>query len=166
MKKLIMIAAASTVFATPAMAEPGNTDQATGRATAEVVAPITIIHDTGAVLNFGTFTAGTAAGSVTVTQGGVPSATGDAVHVATSTSSADSFTVYGDGGRSFDIVAAGGSVSEAGGASMTFTTDAPGTGTIGAGGSTGFSVGGTLSVNANQAPGVYVGSYVVTATYN
>lgn len=166
MKKLIILAGAAAMFATPAVAAPGNTDDATGAATAEIVAPITITHDTGAVLNFGTFTAGTAAGTVTVDQSGAGTSTGDAVLLSTSTESADAFTVTGDANRGFDIVAAGGTVTKTGGASMTFTTDAPLTGTIGGTGTVGFSVGGTLSVSANQAAGSYSGSYLVTATYN
>lgn len=166
MKKLIIVAGAAAMFATPVLAAPGNSDEATGAATAEVVAPITITHDTDAVLNFGTFTAGTAVGSVTVDQAGVASDSGDAVLVSTSTESADSFTVSGDADRGFDIVATGGTVTTAGGASMSFTTDAPASGTIGTGGSVGFNVGGTLSVGISQAPGSYSGSYTVTATYN
>lgn len=166
MKKLIIVAGVTAMFATPAMAAPGNSDDATGAATAEVVAPITITHNTGAVLDFGTFTAGTAVGQVIVDQAGVGSTTGDAVHVATSTESADAFTVTGDAGRSFDIVATGGSVTTSGGAMMTFTTDFPATGSIGSGGTVGFTVGGTLSVGVNQAAGSYSGSYTVTATYN
>lgn len=165
MKKLIIVAGAAAMFATPAMAAPGNSDDATGAATAEVVAPITITHDAGAVLNFGTFTAGTATGTVTVSQAGAGSAAGDAVLLSTSTESADAFTVTGDAGRNFDIVATDGTVTTAGGATMSFTTDAPASGTI-TGGSVGFSVGGTLSVGANQAAGSYSGSYTVTATYN
>lgn len=162
----MLMAVAAAAISTPAIAAPGNTDTATGAATAEVVAPITITHDTGAVLDFGTFTAGTAAGTVTVTQGGAGSTTGDAVHVATSTESADSFTVTGGANRGFDILAVGGTVAETGGATMAFTADAPASGTLDGTGSTSFSVGGTLVVAANQTPGVYSGSYVVTATYN
>ncbi|MFL0354956.1 DUF4402 domain-containing protein [Erythrobacter sp. GH1-10] len=166
MKKLAILAVAGAAISTPALAAPGNTDTATGAATAEVVAPITITHTVGAVLDFGTFTAGTAAGTVTVDQAGVGSTTGDAVHVATSVESADAFTVSGDANRGFDIVAAGGTVAELGGATMAFTTDAPATGTLDGTGAASFTVGGTLSVAANQTPGVYSGSYVVTATYN
>lgn len=166
MKKLAILAVAGAAISTPAFAAPGNTDSATGSATAEVVAPITITHDLNAVLDFGTFTAGTAVGTVIVDQSGNGSTTGDAVHVSTSSESADSFTVTGDANRGFDIVAGAGTVQQTGGATMSFTTDAPATGTIGAGGSVGFSVGGTLSVAANQAPGVYSGSYSVSVTYN
>jgi Mat/Ecp fimbriae major subunit len=166
LKKLAILAVASAALSTPAIAAPGNTDSATGAATAEVVAPITITHDAGAMLDFGTFTAGTAAGTVSVDQAGNGSTTGDAVHVATSVESADAFTVTGGASRGFDIVAGGGTVTEPSGATMAFTTDAPATGTLDATGSASISVGGTLTVAANQTPGVYTGSYSVTATYN
>lgn len=166
MKKLALLAAAGAVISAPAMAAPGNTDSATGAATAEVVAPITITHDLNAALDFGTFTAGTAVGTVTVSQLGVGTTTGDAIHVAGSVESADSFTVTGDANRGFNLTATNGSVSNAGGATMNFTTDIAASGTLDATGSASVTVGGTLSVAASQAPGVYSGDYQVTATYN
>lgn len=165
MKKLALLAAAGAVISTPAMAAPGNTDSATGAATAEVVAPIAITHDTGAALNFGKFTAGPNPGSVTVTSASVVTTTGDAIHVAGSTESADSFTVTGDPTRGFSLTATGGSVTN-GTASMSFTTSIAAGGTLDASGTANVRVGGTLSVGVNQDPGVYDGDYEVTATYN
>ncbi len=55
MKKILLFAAAAATISTPAFAAPGDTADATGAATAEVVAPITITHVSGASLNFGKF---------------------------------------------------------------------------------------------------------------
>ena len=68
--------------------------------------------------------------------------------------------------RSFDIVTTTGSVSNGTGGTMNFSTDAAATGTLDATGETTFSVGGTLTVGANQAAGSYTGSYTATVTYN
>ncbi|MCA0902918.1 DUF4402 domain-containing protein [Qipengyuania aquimaris] len=163
MKKIIL-AAAAVAFATPAMAAPGDTATDSGTATAEIVAPITITHDGGA-LDFGIVIPGTAVGTVVVTQGGAGSVTGDALFVSGSTNAADSFTVTGDANRAYSIVTTGGSVTS-GGNSMTFTTDAPASGTLSATGSDSFSVGGTLNVGANQAAGTYSGNYDATVSYN
>ncbi|MBX7514521.1 DUF4402 domain-containing protein [Qipengyuania sp. GH38] len=163
MKKIIL-AAAAVAFATPAMAAPGDTAQDSGTAVAEIVAPIAITHDGGA-LDFGIIIPATTAGTVVVTQGGAGSVTGDTLFVSGSTNAADSFTVTGDAGRAYSIVTTGGSVTS-GGNSMTFTTDAPASGTLSATGSDNFSVGGTLNVGANQAAGSYSGSYDATVSYN
>ena len=165
MKKLVILAGIAAAIATPAAAAPGNSSQASGAATATVIAPITLTHTSTAALNFGSFTAGTAAGSITVDQAGVGSEGGDATLLSTAVTAADEFVVTGDVGRAYSISAAGGTVNRTGGGSMTFTVDAPTGGTIVSGGTT-FNVGGTLSVGANQTPGVYTGTYAVTATYN
>lgn len=162
MKKIVLAAFAAAV-AVPAVAAPGDTDTAAGVATAEIVAPISITHDTDAVLDFGTIVPGTAAvGSVTVTTLGAGSVGGEAQFVPGSTNSADAFTVTGQANRGFDIET--GNESMAGG--MSFVTSAAATGTIGAGNTVGVAVGGTLTVPANQPAGVYPGTYDVTVTYN
>lgn len=163
MKKIIL-AAAAVAFATPAMAAPGDTAQDSGTAVAEIVAPITITHDGGA-LDFGIIIPGTTAGTVVVTQAGGGSVTGDALFVSGSSNAADSFSVTGDASRAYSIVTTGGSVAS-GTNSMTFTTDSPSSGTLSATGTDSFSVGGTLSVGANQAAGSYTGTYTATVSYN
>ena len=165
MKKIILVAASLAMFSTPAFAAPGNTDSDDGAATAEVVSPLTLTHDVGAVLNFGTITAGTTGGSVVVTQGGVASETGDVTLMPGSTESADAFTVSGDASRSFSISAVDSSVTS-GANSMAFTVDVASSGALDALGAATFTVGGELTVGANQAAGVYNGTYAVTVTYN
>lgn len=165
MKKIALLAAGFAIASTPAFAAPGDTDTATGSATAEVVAPISVTHDTGAVLDFGTFTPGTAAGTVVITQAGVSSVTGDVVMMSGSTESADAFTVTGGANRAFSITATNGSVTS-GANSMAFVTDVAASGLLDGTGTDNFAVGGTLSVAANQAAGSYTGSYTVEVTYN
>ncbi|MEZ5680733.1 MAG: DUF4402 domain-containing protein [Erythrobacter sp.] len=163
MKKIVLAAVAATV-AVPAAAAPGDTATDQGTATATIVAPIAITHDTGAALGFGLMTAGNG-GTVVVTTAGAGTATGEVVLVSGSANSADSFTVTGDAGRSFSIVTTGGNVVS-GTDSMAFTTTAAASGTLSAGGTAAFSVGGTLTVGSGQAAGSYSGSYDATVTYN
>lgn len=162
MKKIIL-ATFVAAFAVPAVAAPGDTDTTQGTATAEIVAPIAITHDSGASLNFGTVASGDA-GTVVVSQAGALGGGSTATTLTGSTYSADSFTVTGDAGRSFSITTTGGNVTS-GTDTMAFTTDAPASGTL-TGGTASFSVGGTLTVGANQAAGSYSGSYDATVTYN
>lgn len=166
MKKIAIVAAASAVMlSVPALAAPGNQSTADGAATAEVVAPLTLTHDAGATLNFGTFVPGTTGGTVTVTRAGNGTAGGDVTLMPGSIEAADSFSVAGDAGRRFSIVTGAGSVTS-GSDSMAFTTDARANHTLDASGAATFTVGGELTVGANQAAGVYTGSYSVTVTYN
>ncbi len=166
MKKIVLAAAmTSAVIAVPAAAAPGDTANTSGVANAEIVAPIAIVHDTNAALDFGIMTAG-GGGTVVVLTDGSATPTVDVVLVSGSAPSADSFTVTGDPDRSFDIVTTSGTVTSAGGATMNFSTNADPTGTLDATGKTSFRVGGTLTVGANQAAGSYTGSYNATVTYN
>lgn len=165
MKKIILVAGAIASLSTPAFAAPGNTDQADGAATAEVVAPLTLTHDAGAALNFGTFTSGTTGGTVTVSRGGAGTAGGDVTLMPGSVEAADSFSVEGDPGRRFAIVTGAGTV-DFGTESMGFTTNARANHTLDESGNAAFTVGGELTVGADQAAGVYTGSYTVTVTYN
>ena len=155
MKKIVLAAAVAALTATPALAA---TDQ--GVATANVVAPITITHTTGAALDFGAFAA--ASGQVSVTAGGFGSSTGV---VQLGTVSADSFDVAGDSGRTFSITLTGGTVSN-GTDTMSFTTTAATTGTLSGLGAASFTVGGTLSVAGTESAGTYTGSYDATVEYN
>lgn len=151
-----------------ALAAPGTvgaTATATGSATATILAPIAVSHTPSAALNFGEFTAGSG-GTVVVSPAGSGSATGAAALVLGSATTADAFAIDGDPNRGFAIVTAGGNVSFAG-ASMTFTTlPSAATGTLNSAGAAGFTIGGTLSVPANAAPGRYTGTYGVTVNYN
>lgn len=163
MKKFAIIAVAAAI-STPAFAAPGDTSATTGAATAEVVAPITLTHVSGAALNFGTFTTGTTGGTIVVSQTGVATSSGDVTLVSGSAEAADEFDVAGDAGRAFSITSGIGTVAN-GATTMAFTTNAPETGTLTAGAAS-FNVGGTLTVAGGEAAGTYTGSYNVTVAYN
>lgn len=165
MKKFAILAAVGVAISAPAAAAPGNSSSAEGQARAQIVAPITITHD-GGWLSFGTIVPGTVGGTVQVDQGGGATVTGDAVLVAGTTPvSADSFTVTGDAGRQFNLTSTNSTV-DLGAESMPFTTLVDATPVTLTGGSVQIFVGGELTVGASQAPGVYEGTYSVTATYN
>jgi hypothetical protein len=155
MKKIVLAAAVAALTTTPALAA---TDQ--GVATATVVSPITITHTSGAALDFGAFAA--AAGQVSVDTAGAGSTTGV---VQLGTVSADSFDVAGDASRTFSIDLTGGTVTN-GLDTMSFTTTSALTGTLSAGGTASFTVGGTLSVAGTETAGTYTGSYDATVEYN
>lgn len=163
MKKIALAAAAVAFTASPAFAA-GETDTTQGSATATIVAPITITHDIGAVLSFGTIIGGTA-GTVIVNDDGTDGG-GTATQTSDSVLSADSFTVDGDPGRAYDISTGGGNVS-AGGTNIPFTTSpSAASGSLdGVTGQDSFTVGGTLSVAGTEAANTYTGSYDATVTY-
>lgn len=163
MKKFLFAVLAGAV-AVPAYAAPGDTSTAQGTATAQIVAPITLTHVSGAALSFGTLTAGTG-GTVTISTGSVRTVGGDVSGITGVAPAADAFTVTGDANRSFAITTGGGSVTN-GGNSMAFTTTAAPTASLSGSGTASFRVGGTLTVGANQAPGSYTGTYNATVTYN
>ncbi len=166
MKKMAILSAATlAVFATPALAAPGDSATADGAATAEIVAPITLTHVTGATLDFGTFTTGDTGGTVVVSRAGAGSITGDVRLVQGSVEAADQFDVTGDAERRFSITTGAGTVGN-GTDTMNFTTDARANHTLGTDGTADFTVGGTLTVNGDESEGVYTGSYSVTVAYN
>jgi hypothetical protein len=164
MKKIVFAAFVAAV-AVPATAAPGDTDTATGSATATIVAPIAIDHVVGAALAFGTITAGNG-GTVTVALDGTVTDNGDdAVVLPGATTSADAFTLTGSGSRSI-IVTVGDGVLTGPGTDMPFVTTDNAPTSLSAAGTGSFSVGGTLTVGNTQTPGDYTGTYTATATYN
>ena len=163
MKKFAILAASAAVVSAPAMAAPGDSATAQGAATAEVVAPITLTHKTGAALDFGTFTTGTNGGTVTVDLTGTGVADNDVTLIGGSAEAADLFDVTGDANRSFAISTTAGSVTN-GTDTMAFTTSAPASGTLASGTAT-FAVGGVLTVAGGESAGEYNGTYDVTVSY-
>lgn len=147
------------------MAEPGNTATAQGSATAEVVAPITLVHVSTASLDFGTFTTGTGGGTVTVDASGVGTAGGEVTLLGASVEAADEFEVEGDADRTFSITTTAGSVTN-GTNTMEFTTSAAANGTLDASGAASFFVGGELTVVGGESAGAYTGTYDVTVAYD
>jgi hypothetical protein len=122
------------------------------------------------LLSFGKFVAGPG-GSVTVTTAGARSSVG-VLLVGTSASSAAFTWSDNSGANASKLCAIGlpadGTVTLTSGANTmtlkTFTST-PSVPTMMTAGSLNFTVGATLTVKANQAPGTYSGSYSVTITY-
>lgn len=167
--KKIAFAAVAALIATPAVAAPGDTDTATGAATATIISPINLTHTTGDALDFGTIAvSGATGGTVTVPTSGAATYSGVA-NVGTVAASPDSFTVSGEASRSVAITAApaGTLAGPTGSVPMAYTVNMSAAPTsTGTTGSANFKVGGTLTVGVAQAVGSYTGSYVLTATYN
>ncbi|QOL51446.1 DUF4402 domain-containing protein [Massilia litorea] len=140
----------------------------TAVATGTVIAPIQITKV--ADLVFGSFAAGAAGGTVTISTAGARGQSGD-VFLAGAAGSAAQFNVTGEGGLTYSIALAPTPLTRSGGTeTMTFTAQsdiASGTlsGTGGAGAQS-FFVGGVLTVGAGQVPGNYVGSVKATVAYN
>lgn len=117
---------------------------------------------------FGKFVAGSG-GAVTVSPGGVRSASGNVVLVPSGAGAAAQFAVSGDANLTYAISlpAAGTLVNGANSMAVsTFTSSPSPTGTLGAGGTQTLSVGATLNVGSNQATGSYSGAFDVTVNYN
>ena len=161
-----------------AMAGAGSAiaaNNTTAIASGTVVTPLDIT--TASDLAFGSF-AVSAAGSVTVTPGGVRSVGGGVTAIASTTSSAAKFDVVGTAGMNYaltldapaTLTTAGGvnsmpfaAVSDTSASAITSGTVAGGTLT---GGGQSIYVGGVLTVAANQAPGAYSGTITATVAYN
>lgn len=121
-------------------------------------------------LAFGKFVAGSG-GTVMVSPGGVRSASGGVALVPSGGGTAAQFFVSGDPNLTYAIsLPADGTVSLASGVNSmsvnAFTSSPSLAGALGTGGSQTVSVGASLSVGSNQAPGRYSGSFNVTVDYN
>ncbi len=147
-------------------------------ATGTVIAPIGITNP--ADLNFGSFVAGPAVGTVTVDTDGGRTATGDAfLPTVSPTPTAAQFLVTGGDDATYTISWAGGVLTNTGGAGETMTltrvsnltgnagaTTNVVTGTLSAEGEETIYMGGTLAVGAAQVAGTYEGVVTATVEYN
>lgn len=121
-------------------------------------------------LAFGSFAAGSG-GTVTVSPSGMCSGSGDVIVVIADCAAAE-FTVTGDPNFTYFIdLPADNFVTLTGpGSDMSitqFTSNPAGAnGQLGAGGSQNLTVGGTLNVGNNQAPGSYTGNFTIIVDYN
>lgn len=124
-----------------------------------------------APLTFGRFAAGTG-GNVTISPGGVRTASGGVALLSSASGSPARITVTGEPGRvySIDLPADGTVVLTSGsGATMpvrSFSSTPNGAGQLSPGGSQTVSVGATLGVAAGQGVGSYSGSFQVLLNYN
>lgn len=123
-------------------------------------------------LSFGTFAAGSTAGTVVMSAAGNRSATGGVTLVSSAGGSQGTVSLTGTPATSYSVSFPGSVTLTAttGNASMNLgsftTTLTGGQGILNSGGSGSFGIGGTLSVSANQPIAVYVGSFTVTLSYN
>ncbi|MDE2404541.1 MAG: DUF4402 domain-containing protein [Sphingomonadales bacterium] len=180
---VLAVAVAALAAAAPAdgLAASGQAT-ATGEARAEVAAPLVVTRE--ADLDFGSIFAGSAAGAVTVSPGGVASYAGGVQPACAGGCGgvgAARFAVQGEGGRSYAVavpagVTAQGTATEAGAAAppldvtgLTVRSDSrPGAGAAGrldGSGRDEFSVGGTLQVPAGLPAARYRATVPVIVTY-
>lgn len=133
---------------------------ATATARAQILRQITLTRT--ADLDFGTIVTGAAASTVDVSDAGVR--TCGAGLTCTNAVSAAAFTIVGTTGETVTIAAAGPVTLTSGANTMTATL-ATSAATRVLTGTDGFTVGGSLSVGANQADGVYTGTFTATVNY-
>lgn len=157
------------------MAADCQAASAVATASATVLAAIAINKSTD--LSFGRFAPG-AGGSITVSTSGVRVADSDVLSAADSSPTAAKFDVSGNPAATYDITIVASTLLEDGAAhrialvtcsdlSRANTTSGNvANGTLSAAGSQSLFVGGTLSVDAAQAAGLYRGSIAVTVEYN
>lgn len=160
--KFITKSAAAAVVALAAFgSSAAYAADATATATATLVEPVTLSKT--ADLNFGTVVSGTGASTVQVSNAGAR--TCGAGITCAGTVTAAQFSVDGANGYVLVISVPTSAVSLTSGAnSMTANLTPVSNITLGTGAST-FGVGGTLNVGANQAQGVYTGTFTVSANY-
>jgi Mat/Ecp fimbriae major subunit len=135
-------------------------------ATASATARATILRQVTlnktADLDFGTIITGTTASSVVVSSAGARTCNLPAV--CSGTVSAAAFGIVGTTGQTVTLAATG-PVTLTSGTNTMSATLATSAATRVLTGTDSFTVGGTLSVGANQADGVYTGSFNVTVDY-
>lgn len=145
-----------------------NSATATANAAASIIGPLWIAKT--ADLNFGAIVPSSTAGTVVVGTDNSRTGTGGVTLISQlGTHSAASFMVSGSKNKHFDVILPSNETltREGGTETMTvskFTENAPKK--LNHDGEAVFSVGATLAVVANQAGGLYKGTFNVTVTYN
>ena len=173
MKKVVVIIAAIVLFAgsTKVMAQATENTAAA----AKIVTPISITETSS--LHFGTMAilAGTPGTCVLSTQGVRTQTGGVNLSVQAPTASNAAYNVSGAVNTTYSITLPASITVTSGPSSMTINallarTASAGsdglTGTLSAGGTDSFTVGGTLNVSQGQATGTYTGTFDVTVAYN
>ena len=165
---MIKAAVATAAIAIVAMgATSANAASATASARAKVLRAVTITNDAGTSLQFGTILPGVAGSTVTVDTSGARTLCGPGL-VCTSTTDAADFSITGTAGQVVQVTVPA-TVSLASGvntmSAALVSNSATGLITMSATNAGAVSVGGTLSVGANQAEGDYLGTFTVTANY-
>lgn len=158
------IGGAALILASLGLSASALAATADGTANATVLTPIGITA--GDTLEFGTFSANSA-GTVVVALDGSRSSTGGVLLVPGGTVRAGTFNVTGSGNQTFAISYPGSvKLTRSGGSeTMALQVSGPATSALESGSKT-ISVGGTLTVGANQVGGSYTGTYTMTVEYN
>jgi hypothetical protein len=146
-------------------------------ASANVVGNITVTQNTA--LNFGQFSVGTVGGTVRFDAGGVVGVTGDVVHLGSEIGGIADLNTQGAGaGTAVVVTVVGTTLDDGFGNSMNVAGNCKGPGAAALGADNGtctfnalpalaeqVQIGGIVTVNANQAAGVYNGNIAVTAAF-
>ncbi len=156
-----------------ATAQSGDPVEETATATATIITPLTLTN--AADMNFGNITATAAGGTVELAPAGTRTATGVQLPNTSGTVAAASFNVAGEASYAYTVnLPTTHTLTETIGsvATMTlgtFTSSLAGnSGTLDGTGIDSFTVGSTLTVNANQASGTYTNAsgFTVSVVYN
>lgn len=155
--------AATAVLAATLGSTSAHAATASAEARARVLRALTLANN-NRPLNFGAVVSTASAGNVTISPGGVR--TCDATISCSGTVAAAQFDLTGTASE-FVTIDADASVTLTSGANSMSATllESATTTQLDGTGAAAFSVGGTLSVAANQAEGVYTGTFNVTANY-
>jgi hypothetical protein len=173
MKKIVAIgfACVALLGANTAFAQATSATTASGSVT--LIRPITITKDVGGDLNFGrivTPTTGTGTVSMTSAADAVTAGSG-AVALTGITTSRAKFTIDGEGGQQVNVTVPATFNMINGANTLTVTTASSlgasfTSGSLGSGFTQALTVGGSFSVPAGQATGVYTGTLNVSVAYN
>lgn len=169
MKKFLVFTAA--ILTTVGVFAQGNpTATASATASANIIQPLEIVKT--ADLAFGNIASGTSEGTVVIATDGARTSTGGVTLIeAGNVSNAASFDVNGLADASFTIeVPASIVIETAGGADQmtvdNFVSSLGADSVLDANGEAALNVGATLNVSAQQAAGLYSGSFDVIVAYN
>lgn len=173
MKKTNLVVKMSLAALMAGSVGTATADLIDGTATANVIAPLTVVETVG--LNFGTVAGGAGTGTVEIDSTGTETVLGDASYIS-GTGNRATFDISGAASTNIAVTLGntGGIILDGPGAAMTvdnFSNSALPTATD-IGGAAQFFVGGRLNINATQATGTYdtatgTGApYTVTVNYN
>ena len=169
MKKFLVFTAA-IVVSVSSFAQGNPTASATATASANIIQPLEIVKT--ADLAFGNIASGTSEGTVVIATDGARTSTGGVTLIeAGNVSNAASFDVNGLADASFTIEVPASIVieTEGGAEQMTvdnFVSSLGADSVLNANGEATLQVGATLNVSAQQAAGLYSGSFDVIVAYN
>jgi len=148
--------------------QTASASTATGASSVTVIQPITIANVTP--LQFGAVVSGGSSGTVVMSSAGARSVTGGSVLGNAGSAGAATFAVVGLPSATYSITLPSSvTVADLSSNNMTidtFTSNPSGTGSLSVLGTQTLNVGATLHVNANQATGLYTGTFDVTVVYN